>query len=488
MVRDRRPPRHRARRREPGGRASSASTRTRQCGRRRYRDGGGAPGSATAVARVRAESDQLQQTLAERPRGRRDPGRTPWPRASCAIDADRPHPVGRMPPPTTCWAGHRGPSSAGRSSRPSWIPRPSTWSGPRSTSGAATGELRIAGRGRTGPRAAGAPVRERGVLARPRRRLGAATAPAHPGRVHRQPLARAAHAADHGQPARRDPRARSRARPATASRRGCATGSPRSRSRPAISSRWSTSCWTCRGSRAAARCSSSMGIDLGRSRPTPPSDCACSPSARAWPCTSRSIRALPTVRGDAARLGQVVVNLVHNAVKFSPDGGDVMVRARADGGEVIVSVEDHGVGIPRAAQDRVFERFYKVDRARLRAEAGGGTGLGLAIARHVIEQHGGRIWVESRGGRRVHVLVRRARPHRNPPRPPDAPPTCLPDHPEETHGSPARRDPQHPQPGGPLARTPAADPGRHGGAPARPAGAPGGRLRHAAGPPDRRGR
>ncbi len=107
---------------------------------------------------------------------------------------------------------------------------------------------------------------------------------------------------------------------------------------------------------------------------------------------------LPTVRGDAARLGQVVVNLVHNAVKFSPDGGDVVVRAHADRREVIVSVEDHGVGIPRAAQDRVFERFYKVDRARLRAEAGGGTGLGLAIARHVIEQHGGRIWVTSEEG------------------------------------------------------------------------------------------
>ncbi len=104
---------------------------------------------------------------------------------------------------------------------------------------------------------------------------------------------------------------------------------------------------------------------------------------------------LPRVRGDVARLGQVVVNLVHNAVKFSPDGGEIRVRARAEGHEVVTSVEDHGVGIPRAAQARVFERFYKVDRARLRAGAGGGTGLGLAIARHVVEQHGGRIWLES---------------------------------------------------------------------------------------------
>jgi len=104
---------------------------------------------------------------------------------------------------------------------------------------------------------------------------------------------------------------------------------------------------------------------------------------------------VPPVRGDGARLGQVVVNLVHNAVKFSPDGGEIVIRVRHDGDEVVTSVEDQGVGVPREAQDRVFERFYKVDRARLRAEAGGGTGLGLAIARHVVEQHGGRIWVES---------------------------------------------------------------------------------------------
>ena len=107
---------------------------------------------------------------------------------------------------------------------------------------------------------------------------------------------------------------------------------------------------------------------------------------------------LPPVRGDSDRLGQVVVNLVHNAVKFSPDGGEILVRADREGADIVTSVQDHGVGIPRDAQDRVFERFYKVDRARMRAETGGGTGLGLAIARHVVEQHGGRIWVESSEG------------------------------------------------------------------------------------------
>ena len=103
------------------------------------------------------------------------------------------------------------------------------------------------------------------------------------------------------------------------------------------------------------------------------------------------------VRGDPERLGQVLINLVHNAVKFSPDGGDVTILVRGSGETVMVSVTDHGVGIPKAAQDRLFERFYKVDRARVRGEAGG-TGLGLAIARHVIEQHHGRIWVESAEG------------------------------------------------------------------------------------------
>jgi two-component system, OmpR family, phosphate regulon sensor histidine kinase PhoR len=105
---------------------------------------------------------------------------------------------------------------------------------------------------------------------------------------------------------------------------------------------------------------------------------------------------LPAVRGDEDRLGQVLVNLLHNAVKFSPDGGNVVVRVRPEGNEVVASVEDEGVGIPKGLLQRVFERFYKVDRARVR---GGGTGLGLAIARHIVEQHGGRIWVESEEGR-----------------------------------------------------------------------------------------
>ena len=102
------------------------------------------------------------------------------------------------------------------------------------------------------------------------------------------------------------------------------------------------------------------------------------------------------VRGDEDRLGQVLVNLIHNAVKFSPNGGDIVVGAREEVGEIRAWVRDPGIGVPRADLTRVFERFYKVDRARVRGR--GGTGLGLSIARHVVELHGGRIWVESEEG------------------------------------------------------------------------------------------
>ena len=110
---------------------------------------------------------------------------------------------------------------------------------------------------------------------------------------------------------------------------------------------------------------------------------------------SVSAEPAPAVRGDEERLGQVFVNLVHNAVKFSPEGGEVQVRVRPVGGEVVASVSDHGIGISKVDRARIFERFYKADLARVR---GGGTGLGLAIARHVVERHGGRIWVESEEG------------------------------------------------------------------------------------------
>jgi signal transduction histidine kinase len=105
---------------------------------------------------------------------------------------------------------------------------------------------------------------------------------------------------------------------------------------------------------------------------------------------------VPVINGDESRLGQVVVNLVHNAVKFSPDGGEVRVSVRRAGEAVALEVADHGIGIRASDQARIFERFYKVDRARVR---GGGTGLGLSIARHTVEGHGGRIAVTSQEGK-----------------------------------------------------------------------------------------
>jgi two-component system phosphate regulon sensor histidine kinase PhoR len=104
---------------------------------------------------------------------------------------------------------------------------------------------------------------------------------------------------------------------------------------------------------------------------------------------------LPLVLADAERIQQVVTNLVHNAIKFTPSGGEVTVSAAAGEGEVVVSVHDTGVGIPADDLPRIFERFYKADHAR----SGGGTGLGLAIAKHIVQGHGGRIWAESIEGR-----------------------------------------------------------------------------------------
>ncbi len=100
---------------------------------------------------------------------------------------------------------------------------------------------------------------------------------------------------------------------------------------------------------------------------------------------------LPAVSADAERITQVLVNLLHNAIKFTPPGGQITVSAKKQGEWVVFSVQDSGVGIPSQDLTRIFERFYKADRAR----SGGGTGLGLSIARHVVEAHGGRIWVDS---------------------------------------------------------------------------------------------
>lgn len=106
-------------------------------------------------------------------------------------------------------------------------------------------------------------------------------------------------------------------------------------------------------------------------------------------------RQLPLVLVDAGRIHQVVTNLVHNAIKFTGDGGRIDINAKAEGEQVVFTVADTGVGIAPNDLTRIFERFYKTDRSR----ALGGTGLGLAIAKHIIHAHGGKIWAESVEGK-----------------------------------------------------------------------------------------
>ncbi len=97
---------------------------------------------------------------------------------------------------------------------------------------------------------------------------------------------------------------------------------------------------------------------------------------------------------DLDQISRALGNLVHNAIKFTNEGGTIRLTARRQDSDIVVTVSDNGPGIAGGDQPRVFERFFRGDRARLRQS---GTGLGLAIAKHVVEAHGGRIWVESEG-------------------------------------------------------------------------------------------
>jgi two-component system, OmpR family, phosphate regulon sensor histidine kinase PhoR len=105
---------------------------------------------------------------------------------------------------------------------------------------------------------------------------------------------------------------------------------------------------------------------------------------------------LPDIAGDRRRLAEVLQNLLDNAIQYTLPGGQIIVSAKPLEEEIILTVSDTGIGIPKADQPRIFERFYRVDVARSR-EAGG-TGLGLAIAKHLVEVHGGRLWVDSEVG------------------------------------------------------------------------------------------
>ena len=99
---------------------------------------------------------------------------------------------------------------------------------------------------------------------------------------------------------------------------------------------------------------------------------------------------------DKQLIGQVLANLIENTIKYTPAGGGITISAEASGSEAIVHVKDTGIGIPAEVLPRIFERLYRVDKGRSREM--GGTGLGLAIAKHILLQHGGRIWVDSTPG------------------------------------------------------------------------------------------
>jgi histidine kinase len=105
---------------------------------------------------------------------------------------------------------------------------------------------------------------------------------------------------------------------------------------------------------------------------------------------------LPIVQADEDRVGQVLLNLIGNALQYTPTEGEVRVSATRHGDEVEVSVTDTGIGIPAEHLPHIFDRFYRVDRSRSR-RAGGGSGIGLTIAKRLVEAHGGRIWGESEG-------------------------------------------------------------------------------------------
>jgi two-component system phosphate regulon sensor histidine kinase PhoR len=104
------------------------------------------------------------------------------------------------------------------------------------------------------------------------------------------------------------------------------------------------------------------------------------------------------VMGDRNYLEQVFINLLDNAIKYTPKGGEISISAFEKGeGNIQVEIKDNGIGIPKEDLSRIFERFYRVDKGR--SQELGGTGLGLSIVKHLVQAHGGRVWVESQLGK-----------------------------------------------------------------------------------------
>jgi len=123
---------------------------------------------------------------------------------------------------------------------------------------------------------------------------------------------------------------------------------------------------------------------------------------------------MPPLAADNDKLTQVIVNLLDNAIKYSPDGGEIVVSAHTDEGVAHLLVRDQGLGIPPDALETIFERYIRIDSAQHRTIRG--TGLGLPIVRQIAELHGGRAWAESLPGQgaTVHVTLSLANPPATP--------------------------------------------------------------------------
>lgn len=117
----------------------------------------------------------------------------------------------------------------------------------------------------------------------------------------------------------------------------------------------------------------------------------------------------PPLEADPTKLNQILGNLVDNAIKYTPEGGKIWVRSKVSQGEYQVEVEDTGAGIPEKDRERIFERFYRVDKARSRDS--GGAGLGLAIVKHLVELHGGRVTMTPSPGKGSRFIVSLKRGH-----------------------------------------------------------------------------
>jgi histidine kinase len=104
---------------------------------------------------------------------------------------------------------------------------------------------------------------------------------------------------------------------------------------------------------------------------------------------------MPLIRADCERIEQVLVNLLGNSLQYTESGGAVTISAKHEGDRVCIAIQDTGIGIAADDLEKIFQRFYRVDKSRARSK--GGSGIGLTIARHLVEAHGGHLWAESPG-------------------------------------------------------------------------------------------